>query len=106
MKANSPDPERPTIKLHGDNTLHLADGDMYIEAGASCTDALGNDITHSSLRIDEPRALAAGKSLNNGGLYRVKYTCADTHGHLAQPVYRMVSVPSEHTIGNSLLIVY
>jgi hypothetical protein len=76
---------KPTIKMLGENPLTVRPNQKYSDPGATCTDALGNDITQSLLNIREPE-------IDGPGTYLAAYSCSDKHGHLASPKYRKIIV--------------
>ena len=76
----------PVITLADPNPVQITSGSTYMDAGATCTDSIGDSITPtSSGTVDADRV----------GIYVLIYSCIDAAGNPAEPVSRIVTVKSE-----------
>ena len=64
----------PTIKIEGDNPLHLAIGEPYVELGVSAYDKEDGELTVTSNE---------NINVNQDGSYMVMYMAQDSHGDMA-----------------------
>lgn len=69
------DQEKPELKLKGDSTITIVEGNKYVEKGATATDNYDGDIT-DKITIDST-------SLNTKkvGSYKIKYKVQDSSGN-------------------------
>ena len=81
---------KPVITLIGENILHIAAGQTYVDPGATAFDQFQGDIsasiiTTSNVNTDQP------------GTYKVTYNVKNQEGVTAQEVFRTVVVVDEAT---------
>ena len=78
------DPTKPVIILAGSSHVTITLGSTYSDAGATCTDSIGDSITPTSSGI-----------INTGqaGTYVITYSCIDAADNAAEPVSRTVDSP-------------
>ncbi|HQQ88899.1 MAG TPA: DUF5011 domain-containing protein [Oscillospiraceae bacterium] len=69
VKANT----KPVIRLKGRTTVTVKTGSIYIDAGATATDAEDGNLTASIVTVSTVDTLVAGR-------YTVTYTVTDSHG--------------------------
>ncbi len=83
--TSSIDRTPPTIQLVGQSPADTVLGTPYVDAGATCTDAVDGDIT-SQIQISNL------VNTDIAGTYTVTFTCDDSAGNPAVPVTRTVNV--------------
>ncbi|MEO0597588.1 MAG: immunoglobulin-like domain-containing protein [Chloroflexota bacterium] len=76
----------PVISLNGLSSIVLNDGDTYIEAGATATDDVDDDISDNII-IDN-----SAVDTDTPGIYLVTYNVSDAAGNVATEVTRTVEV--------------
>ena len=75
----------PVINLLGDNPVEIAQGEMYIDAGASASDSLDGDIS-TNITVTNPVDTSVQ------GTYTITYNVSDAAGNNAVEVTRTVHV--------------
>ena len=80
------DPTKPVIILAGSSHVTITLGNMYSDAGATCTDSIGDSITPTS---------SGTVHTDQVGIHVLIYSCIDTADNAAEPVSRTVTVQSE-----------
>ncbi len=83
------DTTRPIITLNGQSQVSLTVGDTYTDAGATCTDDTDGAIS----TLDD----SANVDTQTPNSYTITYSCTDTSGNIATPVYRTVTVAEPQT---------
>ncbi len=79
------DQEKPVITLKGDETVTIARGSVYTDAGATATDNLEGDVSHKII-VSNP------VNTEIPGTYTIKYNVRDWAGNYADQVIRTVIV--------------
>ena len=81
---------KPELKLNGDKVVVLHQGEEYIDAGATATDAQDGDITSK---------ITVVSNLDNQklGSYTITYNVQDSDGNKAIPITRTVKVVDKDT---------
>ena len=75
----------PTLSLLGESYLTIGMNEVYVDAGASAVDYLGNDLTDSIVVTSNVDTSIIGE-------YIVTYTVTDASNNLSQEIARMVKV--------------
>lgn len=75
----------PIITLIGDNPIEVAQGEIYIDAGATAFDSLDGDITADIVTINPVNTSVEGT-------YTITYNVMDAAGNTAAEVTRTVNV--------------
>ncbi len=83
------DTTAPVITLQGSAQVTLTVGDVYTDAGATCTDD-----TDGAISVSDDSANVDTQTANS---YTITYSCTDTSGNAAAPVYRTVTVEEPPT---------
>ncbi len=83
------DTTAPVITLNGASQVTLTVGDTYVDAGATCTDDTDGAIS----TLDD----SANVDTQTPNSYTITYSCTDTSGNIAAPVYRTVTVEEPPT---------
>jgi len=78
---------QPIIHLRGSLIISLAQGETYLDAGASAADAAGRDLS-SKIQVSGLDTL----DIHHPGLYPLTYTVSDAAGNAAKPVVRIIHV--------------
>ena len=78
------DTTAPVITLQGVSQVTLTVGDTYTDAGAICTDD-----TDGAISTSDDSANVDTQTPNS---YTITYSCTDSSGNIATPVYRTVTV--------------
>lgn len=86
------DVEAPVLTLNGEPTVTVAVGDMYVDAGATASDAIDGDLT-DAITVTNP----VDASLI--GTYTVSYDVVDSAGNAATTVQRSVNVQARDAGG-------
>ena len=86
------DTTAPVITLQGPASVTLTVGDIYTDAGATCTDD-----TDGAISVSDDSANVDTQTPNS---YTITYSCTDTSGNIATPVYRTVTVEEPPTQTN------
>ena len=79
-------PQKPIITLLGDSTVIVANGENYIDAGATASDDQDGDITANIVVTDLP------VNTSVGGSYTITFNVIDSDGNSADEVTRTVDV--------------
>jgi hypothetical protein len=85
----------PTLALNGSATQTLECGSMYVDPGATATDACVGDLTAAITREGTVNPSVEGN-------YQVTYNVKDPGGHAASPVSRTVTV--DDTLAPTILV--
>ncbi|MGY5343571.1 immunoglobulin-like domain-containing protein [Paenibacillus glucanolyticus] len=90
---DGPDTVNPVIRLLGDATVYVANGAMYMDAGAVATDDRDGDITHRLMTaVTVADKLIDTVNTSASGTYKIHYNVQDMAGNAAMEVIRTVIV--------------
>ncbi len=81
---------KPEIKLNGEKTVVLYQGEQYVDAGATAYDEQDGDISNKI-------TTESNLDVNKVGSYTITYNVTDSDGNKAIPVTRIVKVVEKDT---------